>query len=294
MRRLLLLAAGLGAVGPAPASAAVPIIRVGEIGSDKQCSLYELTSGRHREAGAVNAYGAAYASETSWTSYLVRDCVDHFASLRLSLQAALASAGSVAVATSGGGGYVLSGRISDVSGGGPAAPAEGVPVGGFAVSTSAMTVNMDVTLRDPAGHIVFGGLLTKALETGFSMDAGGMRSESSRSGEALYTELQHQVALATARMVVFHLEPLRVVMNAGDRVTLNYGAPLMALGQLVQVQAADGAAVRYRVISAGQGSAQASPVGDTTHPIQPGALATVIESEDPAANARRFERVDLP
>jgi hypothetical protein len=291
MRRALLLFAA--ATLPSAANA-LPTVRVGPIDSAKSCTLYQLTSGRHREAGAIDAYGAAYASEDSWSSYLVRDCVSHFASIRTSLQAALASSGKLAVVP-GGGAYVVSGRISDVSGGGPAAPAEINPGGTYAISSSSMFVNMDVTVRDAAGRAIYGGLLTKRIETGSSMQTSGLQTSSSQSGEAVYTELQHQVALAVARLVAFRIVPLQVTSVDGQYIQLNYGAPLLQLGTMVQVTTPDGAIVRYNVTGAGQGSARAAYYGgnDGAH-VVPGSTAIVIESDDPAANARRFDKVDLP
>lgn len=288
-----MLAIGVALAVAAPVEAALPTVRVARIDSARSCTLYQMSAGRHREASAVDAYGAAAASETSWMTYLVRDCVDNFASLRTSLQAALAASGKLAVVP-GGGSYVVSGRISDVSGGGPAAPAQRAPGGSFAISSSGMLVNMDVTVRDAAGRIVFGGLLTKRLETGFSMATRGLSSSSSESGDAVYTELQHEVALAVARLVAFRIEPLRVTGGGARRIQLNYGAPLLALGTMVQVTAPDGSIVRYTVSGAGQGSAQADYYGGDADRVVPGSPAIVIESDDPAADARRFDRVDLP
>ncbi len=293
--RPVLLAAAFGSLGATSLDAAVPSIRIGRIESEKRCQLYQETAGRHREVGVATGYGAAYASETRWVSFLVRDCVDNFASLRLSLQAALAASGKLAVVPgTGAARYVVSGRISDVSGGGPAVPTQRPPGGDYAVSSSTMTVNMDVTLQDASGRIVYGGLLTKQLETGFSMETRGLATESSRSGQALYTELQHQVALAVARVVAFRIEPLRVTAASPQRVELNYGSPLLQLGQMVQVTAPNGAIVRYTITGAGPASAQADLYGGNAAAVAPGAEAIVIENEEAAAHARRFERVDLP
>jgi len=294
MRRTLLVV--LSAASALPLQAAAPTVRIGSIESEKSCSLYQMTAGHHREAGVVDRYGAAYASETSWRTYLVRDCVNHFASLRTSLQAALAASGKLAVIPgTSGGGYVVSGRISEVSGGGPAERAERPWGNGASISSSSMFVNMDVTVRDASGRIVYGGLLTKRIETGFSMETQGLSSSSVRSGQALYTELQHQVALAVARIVAFRIEPLRVTGSSGRRIQLNYGAPLLQLGALVQVTNADGQIGQFRVSAAGQDSAQAEPYGDEdATAVAPGSRAMVIEDDNPAANGRRFEKVELP
>jgi hypothetical protein len=47
------------------------------------------------------------------------------------------------------------------------------------------------------------------------------------------------------------------------------------------------------VTSAGANSAVARPAG-TFRPVSPRATAQLIEDDDPADNARRFERVELP
>jgi hypothetical protein len=287
------LIASVALITGTPSVASKPVVSVGALASEKTCTLYKLTAGQHREAGIVNPYGAAYASQTTWRDYLVRDCIDHFASLRTSIQAALASSGRLTIAPGERGGYVVTGRISEVSGGGPAAPAEAGP-GGFAISTSDMLVNMDVTVKDPQGQIVFGGLLTKKLQTGFNMETSAFSSSSSQSGKAIYTELQHQVALAVARLVAFHVEPLRVTGIEGEEIQLNYGAPLLQVGTLVQVTGAHGM-MRFNVTSAADGSAQAELDGDgDVASISQGMRATVVEADDPAANGRRFRKVDLP
>jgi hypothetical protein len=74
---------------------------------------------------------------------------------------------------------------------------------------------------------------------------------------------------------------------------LSYGNPLLPLGAQVSVAGRDGRPQRYRIVDATPGSADADPVGDAS-PVAPGAIATIVEDDDPAANARRFRKVDLP
>ncbi|WP_293901125.1 hypothetical protein [Phenylobacterium sp.] len=268
-----------------------PSIGVGRITSERTCNLYQESEGR--SAVVVSPYVIAAAS--SWRTWLVRDCVDNFASIRTSLEAALASSGKFIVKP-GGATYVVSGRISDV--GGEGGPAPGAPSSrdGYSISSSKMFVNMDVTVRDAAGRIVYGALLTKSLETGSDISTGGFRATSSQSGQALYTQLQHEVALAVARQVAFHLVPMRVTGGDGRQIQLSYGAPMLTLGTIVMATSADGATtLRYNVTSAGAGMATAQLDGDgDPSRIGPGSIATVIEADDPAANGRRFKRVELP
>lgn len=263
---------------------------VGTIASDRTCTVYQQSAGR---SGAVLTPWAV-GSYASWRTWLVKDCVSNFASMKLSLQAALAAGGGVG-ARSGGGKFTISGRVSAVDGGG-ARPAPEAPDGqAFAIASNLITVNMDVTVRDAAGHIVFGGLLTKTLEVGSDIKAGTFRATGNMSGAAAYTRLQHEVALAVARMVVFHFDPLRIVGGSGRIARLNHGAPLLALGTLAQGIGGDGQPVMLRVIAAGAGSASAEIKGDgDLGDLAPDSSLTVIEADDPAANQQTLRRVDLP
>jgi hypothetical protein len=286
------VALSLFAAAAAKAQSRMPSIVVGRIASQKSCTVYQQSAGR----SALVATPYAIAASASWRTWLVKDCVDNFATIRTSLEAALGSTGKFAVKTQGQG-YTLTGTISQVGGDGGPAPDAAPPPGGYYVSSRQMFVSMDVTLRDSSGRIVFGGLLTKHLETGSNIQTPGLQSRSSQSGEAVYTELQHEVALAVARLVAFRIEPLKVQSVDGRRIRLNYGSPLLTLGAVVHVTSADGSTmVRYVVRSASPESATAEvdgEIGDWTR-IGPGSLASFVESDDPAANERRIENVDLP
>jgi len=288
----LLCLAALPATVRAQPRGGAPSISVGRISTERTCNLYEESAGR--TAVAASAYG--YAASASWRTWLVRDCVDNFASLRTSLEAALAGSGKLSVRPSGGA-YVVTGRISDIGGEGGAPPASGPQRNSdYAISSSSMFVNMDVTVRDAAGRIVFGQLLTKKIETGSDISTGGFRTTTSSSGQGLYTKLQHEVALAVARQVSFRLVPLKVVGGDGRTIQLNYGSPLLTLGTMIQATSPDGGAVaRYNVTSATGATATAELEGDgETARIIPGSTAVVLEPDDPASNGRRFKRVELP
>ena len=287
----LIIAMGLvGAAVSAQAQLRGPLsISVGRFTSEKTCALYQESAGK----SAFVATPYAIAAADSWRTWLVRDCVDNFASIRTSLQDALAASGKFVVRPSGAA-YVVTGRISDFGGGG--GPAPNVPTGqnGYSVSTQQMFVNADLALRDASGRIVFGGMLTKHLETGYDIKTPGFRATGSSSGQALYGELQHEVALAAARLIAFHLVPLRVVSGDGQQIQLNYGSPLLKLGTTVKVTSPDGATtIRYNVTSAesGESTADIDGEGDASR-IVPGSIATVIEADDPAG--RRLKRVELP
>jgi hypothetical protein len=299
---------------------ALPTISVGHITVHQNCKVYQESAGTRavvarrdtvaaakeragvaaaddglvaaRESAAVVAQRETVATYSTWRTWLVKDCVSDFPTLRTSLQAALAASGKLAVKGSGGN-YVLSGAISQI-GDDPATNT--VSTSTYSISSQKIFVSMEVTLRDDRGRMVYGGLLTKHLEVGSNIQTPGMETSSGQSGEAVYTQLQNEVALAVARMTAFHIVPLRLVANDGSQIRLNYGSPLLTLGTIVQATSPDGAvALRYNVVSADADGATAEKAseGDASR-LAPGSPATVIEADDPAANGRTIPRVDLP
>lgn len=290
--KTLLIGAAMSAAPALAQEGERPPMSIGRISTVKSCNLYQESAGR---AGvAVTRYAAA--AFASWRTWWVKDCVDNFASMRASLEAALAASGGVSLRS--GGGYIVSTSLSDVSGGpGAATPnAPDMGAGGYSIATTGMRINVDVTVRDRGGRIVFGTLLTKTIEMGSDIKVGGFEASSNDSGQAVYGRLQHEVALAIARAVAFHFTPLRVVDGDGRQIRLNYGAPLLTLGMIVQATSPDGATtVRYNVVSSADGfaSARVDGGGDAARIVR-GSRATVIEADDPAANARRYDKVELP
>ena len=291
VRLAIAIAALVAAAVPAAAQQRIAI-RIGTVTSTQSCTLYQQSAGR----SALVAGPGYLAAASSWRTWLVKDCVDNFASLRASLEAALAASGRIVVAP-GAASYTLVARISEAGGGGPAPYSPDMGPGGFAVSSSNMAVAIDVSLRDKAGRTVFGTLLTKRIETGSSIAIDGFRSSSNNNGQQIYAELQHLVAFAVARQIAFKLAPPHVIGGDGHEIRIDYGAPLIGLGTVLQVTSADGSAtINYNVISAGSGAstAEIDGDGDASRIMSGGATVAVIEPEDPAANRRRFKRVELP
>ncbi len=291
---LALVAAALAAsTAAAPALAQErPAVSIGRIGSVRSCTYLQESAGR---GGAiVTPYVAA--AFASWRTWWVKDCTDNFATMRSSLEAALGASGGVSLQSRGD--YTVSAMLSDVSGGpGAAAPnAPDMGRGGFSVATSLMRVNVDVTVRGRGGEVVFGTVFTKTIETGYDVKVGSFQASANDSGQALYGRLQNEVALAIARAVAFHFTPLRVTDGDGRQIRLNYGAPLLGLGTTVQASSPDGLTmVRYNVVSADESGAlaRAEGGGDSSRIVR-GSRARVIEPDDPAANGRLYEKVELP
>lgn len=289
-RKLLLAVFSLTLAWGTPAQAqSSRHFTIGEISSKEECKYFLETE--YQRAAVATPW--LYASQTSWRSWWVKDCVSRFQTMRSSLEAALASTGRFTV---GPGGYRISVTIQDVSGGGPAP--NNPPVGdrGYAFSKTGIYTSFTVTVTDSTGKVVHGGLATKVVETGARINADGTYAATSMTGDAVYGVLQNEVALAIARIVAFNIVPLAVTETDGDRIALNYGAPLLKLGATINVPTGSGLrSYRYSVVSAANGSAIAEVEGDVdTSAVRVGTVATYAEEDDPAANGRRYDRVKLP
>jgi hypothetical protein len=276
--------------GPASAqSGSGTTIAVSRITSTETCAYFQNSAGR----AAVAANRWAVAAAVSWRTWWVKDCETNFATMRSSLESALAAAPNMRVGRTGR--YAVSLNLTQVND--ADVPAPQAPTGGdFGVAQSFLSVSFDLAVRDGAGRSVFGALMTKKIEIGSDIRADNFRASSTASGDAAYGRLQNEVALAAARAVAFHFEPIRVLSNEAREVQVNYGAPYLKLGDLLMVSSPDRrTTIRYRVTSASANAATAQVEGDgDVSRIAPGSLATYVEAEDPMQNGRRFRKVDLP
>lgn len=289
MRVLVFWAALSGGLGTT-ASAQTPMrFTVGEITTKQDCKYFMESEYRHADV----ATPWLYASKTSWRSWLVKDCVTQFDTMRHSLQAALAATGKFAV---GPGGYRINVTINDVSGGGPAPDIPAVGDRGYAFSKGGIMTSYSVTVTDRAGRVIYGGLGTKTVETGSKINADGTYAETNMGGDAIYGVLQTELALTIARSVAFKIVPLTVTDVNGDRIGLNYGDPLLKFGSSINVIGSNGLrTIRFMIVSAQDGTAIAEVDGDVdTSAIRAGAHATFAEDDNPSANGRRYDRVRLP
>ena len=297
------------------------IIRVATIAAAQECALYEgiryssesKASGSSRGyvagsgSGYSNAYGGGGSSsfsaggsssysasnKTSFETFFVKDCTDNFAGIRVAMQAALAASGTIVV---GSGGYVLTGRVEEVVPTGSISSDRSATGSSYASANQGLRVAMTLNLADKSGRIIFGAPIVTEIETGSAAAVRGTFAVNASSGDGLYSLLQRQLALAVARKIAFHFQPLLVKQGSGKKVQLNYGSPLVEVGSLVSITSTDGSSSsRYRVDSVSTGSALATQFDDSNSVgIAPGSIAIVIEKGDPAANQSRMERVELP
>ena len=264
-------------------------LSVGTITTKQDCQYFLESEGVHTQI----ATPWLYASSMQWRTWWVKDCVAQFATMRSSLEAALASSGAL---PSGPGNYRVNVTIEGVSGGDPVSAPQPSGARGYSFARSSIFTSYSVSVTDGSGHVVFGHLGKKAVEVGSEIIADGTRSQTSMTGEAVYGVLQNELALTIARAVSFHFAPLKVTEVQNDRIALNYGAPFLTVGATLRVPVGNGlSTLQFVVISAGGGRAIAELDGDfDTTAIALGTTVTYIEADDPAANGRRYDRIRLP
>jgi hypothetical protein len=280
--------------GTAFAQERVPV-EVATITSTQSCQYfrnYEGSSLAYSQEDYARWWGAArasrfYAAHTTWRSYVVEDCRTNFQTLRNYVEGALASTGRL---TSGDGGYTLDITISDIS---ETAPARNRPVEGdnsYFTSWGKAVATVSFTLRDPSGRSVDGGVIKKTVEMSRTIDTQGFTMRTSEPGASVYDLMQNEVAMNLAREVVFAIDPLRVIAVDGDLVEVNYGGPILEVGDRLDVKKTRGiGALRYRVISASDRDAVAEIDGNNdTSDIEPGNMVTFVEADSKAANSRRM------
>ena len=266
VRTATLLALAATIAGPPAQSQTLGSVNVGPFKSQKVCSLY-----------------ADY-----WGDWLVEECHNNFAALRARVRSALTESGRLGV-TMAPGRYSVTGTVTEVgvqstSGGGAT----------YAVGGNRAFAGLDVKMVDTrTGRLVWGGTVTRSVDAGSYINAGAGGAASGMGPQAIYTSLQRELALAAARGIAFHIDPLRVAAVDGGSVRVNYGGPLLELGDQLDVVGGDGRPIRYRVTSASGDGAWAKAESAGLQPT-PGASVTYIEKESGAANARRVERVELP
>ncbi len=210
------------------------------------------------------------------------------------LQSTLLESGVVRLSTSSGGrdvptpDYVVTGRV-----GAPDMAVSASAAGDYCVAGTRLSASFDLRVRDARGSVVFGGMVDASAEIGSQIVGGEGGCSSMTPADPSMRRLGNALALAAARRIAFTLAPLRITGGDGTEIVLNHGGALVPLGAIVQVASDGGAPVRYRITASTPASASAAPFG-AAEPVSVGAIARLIETDDPQANARRFHKVELP
>jgi len=210
------------------------------------------------------------------------------------LQSALLESGVVRLSTNTGGRdvqtpeYVVTGRV-----GAPDMAVSTSAAGDYCVGGTRLSASFDLRVRDRRGAVVFGGVVDASAEIGSQVVGGEGGCSSMTPASPSRRRLGNALALAAARRIAFTLVPLRIAGVDASEIVLNHGGALVPLGAVVQVAANGGAPVRYRITASTPASASAARIGPA-EPVAVGAIARLIETDDPQANARRFHKVELP
>ena len=184
--------------------------------------------------------------------------------------------------------YVVTGRV-----GAPDMAVSTSAAGDYCVGGTRLSASFDLRVRDARGSMVFGGVVDASAEIGSQVVGGEGGCSSMTPADPSMRRLGNALALAAARRIAFTLVPMRVAALEGGEIVLNHGGALVPLGAIVQVAANGGAPVRYRITASTPASASAAPIG-AAEPVAVGAIARLLETDDPQANARRFHKVELP
>jgi hypothetical protein len=302
-----LLLTMLSAPSGAQALKTAPIqsIAVSELSSQLDCTIYEESSGtdttvtRSRSGvyadpfAVVGVNSTAQATFSTWKTWYVKDCVDHFPSLKLSLRSALAAARMPLNVTSGKADFYLSGALSATSSeNGPLITDSDTKV---TIKYNRMKIFFNFEVRNSRGKVVYGDQVQASIDEDFQVSAMGTTIKESRSGEGLYGKLEQNMARIVARKIALRLKPIKPISVDEDVVVLNYGDYVLPVGSKLQATNDKGFSVFLNVVSSDDVSSVANVDGDGSDiKITPDWRITFVEKDSLNYNGRRFRRNDLP
>jgi hypothetical protein len=262
MRRLALAAIAAHWVLSAPA-AANPTVAVTEIVAEPECRILE----------------------SCWGWWMMIECRNNFAPMRMRLESALHESRRFTAAGRGGGELVATGRVTEL--GLQHSTATGRD---YQLSSSRAVATLDLVIQERGSNrTIYAGTVRASVDAGTDIAADGQSFTGEANSRAVYAELQRELALAASRSAAFAVDPLRVVAVDGRAIRLNYGAPLIAVDDAVQVAGDDGVPVHYRVTAVLPETAVAQ--AQVAAPVSVGAPASVPQE---GRGTNRFPRVELP
>ncbi|WP_343347800.1 hypothetical protein WJT74_05505 [Sphingomicrobium sp. XHP0239] len=287
-KTLLFVGAMLMHCAAIPAAHAQQRVSIGEIEAAQFCQYFR----EYSDDSALLASPSMIAAVRSFRSWIVKDCVSEFPTLRQQVEAMLASSPVVGV---GGHGWTIDIALTALVDGGVAmAPDPGQ--NGYAISSSSSEVTLSFIVRDRSGASIGGRSMNVPIETGHDIRAGSVRSTGAVAPETAYNRMHREIARRIARDVSFLVEPLEVVSVDDDLVALNYGSPLLETGDQLRIASAgDLATMAFRVANASSNRAIAEMDGDyDSRLVEVGAAVSVAEGGSQESQARRYRRKRLP
>jgi hypothetical protein len=312
MRRLISLASALvyGACSSASHAQMAQdqnfvTMNVSEISSQLDCTIYEESSGtdttltRSRTGVysdpffAVGIESTAQATYSTWETWYVKDCVDHFPSLKSSLQAALTDPNGPILVVRNKPEYHLTGALSATSTeSGPSVKDEDT---GLSISSNRMKLHFSFTVQDSKGRVVFASAVQSHINENSDVSLGQTSIKERADGEGLYTALEQRLAKEVARRIAFHFKPIKAQTFVKDRIELNYGANFLPVGSILTAISDRLNSVNLRVVAVNSQKAIAIVEGGIELSGKPEDWAISYAGPDgPETNRRRFQKVKLP
>ncbi len=293
---------GLANQGPA----AQPIqIAIGDLSSQLDCTVYQESSGTDTTVSrsrtgiyadpfvTVGVTSNAEASYSTWKTWYVKDCVDHFPSLKLSLQSSLAETNATLKVSNVKADYYLSGALSATS-------SESGPIiydnnADISSKSSRMKIYFNFVVRDKRGSVVFGSQVQSSINESFQAVSTGTSIQERADGEGIYSALEQKMSQAVARRVAFYFKPIEVLSFNNEKIILNYGSKMLPIGSSLTAMGRNGDSVKLLVVTAT--TAQSVAIVDGNRQLS-GLIndwtVNYLDPDSPEANGRRLQKVNLP
>ncbi len=268
--RIMTAFASLLLVSAVPA-AAQPLIEVQPIRAELDCQLYA----------------------DDWGLWLVQECRNNFAALATRLGSAVAETGRAQLRNPRAGSrpnFRLSGFIAEL----------GVSESGFADSDASQDGSQAVGMFDfrmtdaSTGQVVLAQTVSaRVLISGNSSQSDGLTTYNRSSPNLIYNEIQRQLSLNVARSISFYLDPIQLTFVEGRTIGINYGGPLIEVGDLLLVSRSRAVSARFRVVEVTPQGSIAQAIGPVPV-IADGATVTYVGVNDAMQNTGTQPRVELP
>jgi hypothetical protein len=229
-----------------------------------------------------------------WGLWITTECQNHFATMRASIESALIETQLFDVVdrwsdAASASQYDVYGTVTGLG-----TEYKRTSDAGYCVSSTDVHASIDIRIINRAtGVVKFGGNVQKSVDQASHTKTGPNGKCSAERSRPFYEIVQRELSLAVARQVAFRIEPITVDSVDGRKVIINRGKPLVSLGAFLKIADGNGFPQRYRVVATMGDRAIAEPMGRPGL-ISPGAAVEFVESDEADANARRYDKTELP
>lgn len=280
-------------------------IAISDLSSQLDCTIYEESSGtdttvRRSRTGiysdpfvSVGVNSTAEATYSTWSTWYVKDCVDHFPSLRVSLQSAIANPNGPITIDQDRPEYYLSGALSATSTDSGPNIVDGDT--GLSIKSQRMKLHFSFVVTDKAGKIAFSSQVQSHVTERLDLSLGKASIKERANGEGIYTALEQKLSREVARRIAFHFKPIRADAIINGRVSLNYGENSLPMGSQLSLIDKQLNSARLIVVAANEHQSIALVEGDVELSGRPSDWRiSYVDPDGLETNGRRFQRVKLP